>query len=243
MSTAKHSIAMLAQGLQREFPPGRDAACAPIADDVGFDVEGFSQGADASGRTDGEVEDIHGEDDTTNVRLKTTIAASPSINMKTLADRLLHARTTKKWLQKDLAVASGVSMGMIGMLEKGKRGADGKTPGSLAALTQALGVNYEWLAHNNGPMVGLAQTVGPLTQVNEALAPVSTAPAAIKEVADPLTAMAAIYGMLPPEQRRDAVAAATKAMAAYLTFVNHENPASHQDVPEFSHTAARNKTA
>lgn len=72
--------------------------------------------------------------------------------MKTLAERLVHARSLKEWLQKDLAAASEISMGMIGMLEKGKRGADGKTPGSLAPLAKALGVRYEWLAYGEEPM-------------------------------------------------------------------------------------------
>ena len=88
--------------------------------------------------------------------------------MKTLGNRIVEARLRKKWLQKDLAAASGVSMGMIGMLEKGKRGSDGKTPGSLAPLARALGVNYEWLAHDLGPMAGQAPAVGPLTHLSRA---------------------------------------------------------------------------
>lgn len=148
----ENAISVPLKRLQGQSPAVWNAPRAPVADDVGFDVEGLGQSGDAAGRLDGLVENSHGLHHTTNVRLKATIEVSAFIGMKTLAERLVHARTLKEWLQKDLSVASDVSMGMIGMLEKGKRGAGGRTPGSLPALAAALGVNYEWLAHGTGPM-------------------------------------------------------------------------------------------
>lgn len=154
--------------------------------------------------------------------------------------RLQLAMRTAGLNQKALIKVTGMAQSSVSSaMNRGSGSAD--TP----KLAKACGVSALWLATGEGEMI--PQGIINRQQVGlEALAPVSIAPAAIKDIADPLMAMAVIYDMLPPEQRRDAVAAATKAMAAFLgqkTFVNHENPASHQDVPEFSHAAIRNKAA
>lgn len=170
--------------------------------------------------------------------------------MKTIADRLKIARGRRGWTQAQLAIAAGVSTGTVGNIESGAR----QSPGSLPKLAKALEVNHDWLSYEDGPMIpAIVQSgaIPPDYKPNQPIAPVDTLPVATKDIAtqsDPLRAMAALYDMLPPDQRNDAVKAATKAMAAFISHqapitVNHENPASSQDLPEFSHAATRNKAA
>ena len=68
-------------------------------------------------------------------------------DVKTIGERLKHARLRKDWTQTDLAVAAGVSQGTIGNIESGAR----KGLASLVPIAEALGVEYKWLAHNEGP--------------------------------------------------------------------------------------------
>jgi phage repressor protein C with HTH and peptisase S24 domain len=66
--------------------------------------------------------------------------------MKTLASRLVWARTEKKLSQDELAKKIGVSQGAIGHLELGTRLSSRK----ITALADALGVNALWLAEGKG---------------------------------------------------------------------------------------------
>ena len=175
---------MLLHEHQSGSPAIWDAASLPVADDGWVDGECFCECADATSGFDGLVENIHDQHYATNVRCKTTFDASSCEIMKTLAERLVHARKKKSWLQKDLAAASGVSMGMIGMLEKGKRGADGKTPGSIGPLAIALGVTYDWLAY--GPT---QSKVDPIATPQEHLPP----------PADMTPGLVFLWNSLPPD--------------------------------------------
>jgi transcriptional regulator with XRE-family HTH domain len=156
--------------------------------------------------------------------------------------RLRNAMAHAKINQKELIAATGLKQSTVSSAMNRSVGSS-DTP----AYAAACGVSALWLATGEGEMLITAEEHKP----KQHLAPVEHAPAAIKEVADqsnPLKAMAALYDMLSPDQRNDAVKAATKAMAAFLshvepTFVNHENPSSHQGLPEFSHAATRNKAA
>lgn len=68
--------------------------------------------------------------------------------MKTIAERLKHARAIKGWKQAQLAVSAGVSTGTIGNIESGAR----QAMGSLPQIADALGVNLKWLAQGEGDM-------------------------------------------------------------------------------------------
>ncbi len=76
MSTRKHPITMLLHDGQSSSPANWDTTGAPVADHIGFKVEGFGQCADATGSLDGLVEDVHGAHYATNVRLLVTNVAS-----------------------------------------------------------------------------------------------------------------------------------------------------------------------
>ncbi len=68
--------------------------------------------------------------------------------MKTIAERLRHARDEKGWSQAHLASAAGVSQSTIGNIEAGIR----QARGSLPQIAKALGVSHDWLADDDGPM-------------------------------------------------------------------------------------------
>lgn len=68
--------------------------------------------------------------------------------MKTIAERLKEARELKGWTQAQLAVAADVSTGTIGNIESGAR----QSKGSVPQIAKALGISYEWLANEVGPM-------------------------------------------------------------------------------------------
>ena len=69
--------------------------------------------------------------------------------MKTIAERLKHARTAHKdWSQGQLASAAGVAQSTIGNIESGKR--FGRE--SLYKIARALDVSYEWLLDGEGEM-------------------------------------------------------------------------------------------
>ncbi|MBP2666958.1 MAG: peptidase [Firmicutes bacterium] len=66
--------------------------------------------------------------------------------MKTLAERLIWARTQKGLSQSELAKAAGVAQSTIGNLEAGIRLSSRK----IAAIASVLGVNALWLAEGKG---------------------------------------------------------------------------------------------
>ena len=68
--------------------------------------------------------------------------------MKTIAERLKHARGLKGWTQAQLAAAAGVSQSAIGNIEAGVR----NSRGSLPEIAEALGISRKWLADGIGEM-------------------------------------------------------------------------------------------
>lgn len=66
--------------------------------------------------------------------------------MKTLAERLLWARTKKELSQQQLATQAGVAQSTIGSLESGAR----QTARKVAAIAAALDVDPLWLAEGKG---------------------------------------------------------------------------------------------
>ena len=68
--------------------------------------------------------------------------------MKTVADRLRHAREQRGWTQAHLAVTADVSQGTIGNIESGAR----QSRGSLPKIAKALGISHDWLADGEGEM-------------------------------------------------------------------------------------------
>ena len=75
-------------------------------------------------------------------------APVPITGVKTIAERLAHAReTVVKLSQEELAQRAGVSQSTIGNLEAGLR----KSPRELLAIAKAAGVHAEWLKSGKGP--------------------------------------------------------------------------------------------
>lgn len=68
--------------------------------------------------------------------------------MKTIGDRLKHARETRGLKQVDLAKLAGVSQSTIGNVESGIR----ERPRSLIEIAKALDVNVDWLLTGRGDM-------------------------------------------------------------------------------------------
>lgn len=68
--------------------------------------------------------------------------------MKTIAQRLTHARELRGWNKSKLALASGLTPAAIGNIEAGTR----QAKASLHQIAKALSVSYEWLANGEGPM-------------------------------------------------------------------------------------------
>ncbi len=68
--------------------------------------------------------------------------------VKTVAERLRHARQQRGWTQNHLAAAAGVSQGTIGNIESGAR----QSRGSLPQIAEALGISHKWLADGLGSM-------------------------------------------------------------------------------------------
>lgn len=85
-----------------------------------------------------------------------TFVLSTSQIMKTLSERLKHARKTKEWTQGHLAAACGLTQSAIGNIEAGTR----EAKGSLPQIAQALGISYQWLAFGTGEMTQLDQIGG-----------------------------------------------------------------------------------
>lgn len=69
-------------------------------------------------------------------------------NMKTLPERLKHARELREWTQSHLATVADVSTGTIGNIEAGLR----QSKGSLPQIAEALRVSYKWLSKGEGEM-------------------------------------------------------------------------------------------
>lgn len=134
--------------------------------------------------------------------------------MSKIAERLKKARAWKGWSQAQLAVAAEVSTGTIGNIESGAR----KSKGSIPQIAKALGINYEWLANGEGPMLpivanlsanitsfGGISATGTLTDASkQPIAHVEPENTAIETIASgPLhsKALAALFETLPQDQR------------------------------------------
>ena len=76
--------------------------------------------------------------------------------VKTVAERLRHARLQRGWTQNHLAAAAGVSQGTIGNIESGAR----QSRGSLPQIAEALGISHKWLADGMGSMTLVTNTAG-----------------------------------------------------------------------------------
>jgi phage repressor protein C with HTH and peptisase S24 domain len=74
--------------------------------------------------------------------------------VKTVAERLRHARLQRGWTQNHLAAAAGVSQGTIGNIESGAR----QSRGSLPQIAEALGISHKWLADGLGSMTLVSNT-------------------------------------------------------------------------------------
>lgn len=74
-------------------------------------------------------------------------------NVQTIAERLKQARDRKGWTQGELAVAAGVSQGTIGNIESGAR----QAKASLVPISEALGVNWKWLALGEGSELAVSE--------------------------------------------------------------------------------------
>jgi transcriptional regulator with XRE-family HTH domain len=68
--------------------------------------------------------------------------------MKSISERLTHARELKGWSKSKLAIASGLTPSAIGNIESGIR----QARASLLPIAKALEINYEWLANGVGAM-------------------------------------------------------------------------------------------
>lgn len=76
--------------------------------------------------------------------------------VKTVAERLRHARLQRGWTQNHLATAAGVSQGTIGNIESGAR----QSRGSLPQIAEALGISHKWLADGLGSMTLVTNAAG-----------------------------------------------------------------------------------
>lgn len=75
--------------------------------------------------------------------------------MKTLAERLIKARTDRGLTQTELAKRAGVSQSTIGNLESNTR----KSAKKIAAIADALGVSALWLSDGKGVPTQTASTL------------------------------------------------------------------------------------
>lgn len=69
-------------------------------------------------------------------------------HVKTIAERLVHARERAGLTQEQLAAAARVSQGTIGNIESGLR----KRPRDIIAIADAVGVRPQWLETGKGPI-------------------------------------------------------------------------------------------
>jgi transcriptional regulator with XRE-family HTH domain len=80
--------------------------------------------------------------------------------MKTLAERLVWARTRRTLSQSQLAHVAGVSQGTIANLENGVS----LTARKIVAIAAALDVSSAWLAEGKGPVNGDEESARPEAQ-------------------------------------------------------------------------------
>lgn len=156
------------------------------------------------------------------------------MHMSTLGERLIQARTRKKWSRQQLSLATEVTVSQIGMLERGERGNSprGVVSGTLPAIAKALGVEYDWLATGEGDMLSdmqaeeeffdyldndpRAKITHPTLPRKKPQAPAEPAQAAINTIAPDVQVLMRVLDALPPEQREKAANAALAVLVQHL---------------------------
>lgn len=137
--------------------------------------------------------------------------------MKTLNERLKHAREKKNWSQGQLAAAAGLGQSAIGNIEAGTR----KAPSSLPQIAEALGINYKWLANGIGPMIG-------------------SPPGQQLELDDMERMMLQEFGKIPPENKFDAFSQI--GIIISVAKKTHEPIPAHPLVPPSSKQSGKSHT-
>jgi len=125
-------------------------------------------------------------------------------NMKTLSERLKHARDVRGLTQPELAVRAGLSTGTIGNIEIAYR----MSKGSIPQIAEALRVSYKWLSEGIGEMELPKPEVDQIGQEFEALR--------------------RIYEDLPIEARTGAMLAAIRTMMSFRPKSTTPSEAPHQ---------------
>lgn len=85
--------------------------------------------------------------------------------MRTLAERLVWARTQREFTQEDLAKRAGVAQSTIGSLEAGSR----LTARKITAIAGALSVSCDWLAEGKGAIDASSSTTPPRVDASRRL--------------------------------------------------------------------------
>lgn len=81
-------------------------------------------------------------------------------NVKTLQERLIHARSLRGYSQAELARKAGCAQGTIGNVESGER----KTLRELVSVARALEVSVDWLYDGKGPEPQTLRTGGTIAE-------------------------------------------------------------------------------
>jgi transcriptional regulator with XRE-family HTH domain len=130
----------------------------------------------------------------------------------TCGERLKLAMEERGVDRKTLAASMGVTVHTLGMVITGGGGDERwLSRENNASAAKHLRVNAHWLATGEGDMIPQG------ISAKAVLSPVDNAPAAIKEVADPLAILRSILNEVPQEYRKDALLDAIHGMAAWIT--------------------------
>jgi transcriptional regulator with XRE-family HTH domain len=131
--------------------------------------------------------------------------------METFAKRVKDRRLELDLTQAQIAERSGIKQSDISKIENGKI----LQPAGILGLARALQCSPDWLATGEGEMI--PQRIINRQQVGlDALAPVSIASVAIKEVADPLQSLRVTLEDIPAEYRKKAIHAAWVALSEWV---------------------------
>lgn len=154
-------------------------------------------------------------------------------NMKTIAERLKEARELKGWTQAQLAIAADVSTGTIGNIESGAR----QSKGSVPQIAKALGISYEWLANEEGPMavpsgagMGSLDFTGKVTRENFQPYRVDAAPGERKPFSNFANTIAEMFDSLPDDPR--VRAPVLGEITAAILRAQRQQDSSQQTAPE-----------
>jgi transcriptional regulator with XRE-family HTH domain len=99
------------------------------------------------------------------VKITNVFAFTRSITfVKTIGQRIRHARQLRQLTQAQLARACGLSQGAIGNYESDSR----RSPKNILRIADALRVEPAWLAMGTGPMETVGMQVGEATAIAQA---------------------------------------------------------------------------